>query len=163
MVRFMTRLGIKGNLAYFHSQVKKAIMVTPPTTNMAIKDPTERILPKMSPDPTTCSTHRDAMLTIFVPMIGTSSQTERQEDQGESESEEDQPEPVDSSPVEDHPGPDGLGSVLALDLLLKTEIRGGDRDGWLVKRSSMTGLSAGFEIRCDTELRIDLLPAFLAR
>ena len=103
------------------------------------------------------------MLTIFVPMIGTSSQTERQEDQGESESEEDQPEPVDSSPVEDHPGPDGLGSVLALNLLLKTENRGGDRDGWLVKRSSMTGISDGFEIRCDTELRIDLLPAFLAR
>jgi hypothetical protein len=42
MVRFMTRLGIKGNLAYRHSQVKKAIMVIPPTTNMAIKDPGKR-------------------------------------------------------------------------------------------------------------------------
>lgn len=42
MVRFMTRLGIKGNLAYLHSQVKKAIMVRPPTTNMAIKDPAKR-------------------------------------------------------------------------------------------------------------------------
>jgi hypothetical protein len=74
----------------------------------------------------------DLELTVLVPMIGTSSQTERQEDQGECESEEDQSKPVDSSPVEDHPGPDGLGSVLPLDLLPETEVRGGDRDGWLM-------------------------------
>jgi hypothetical protein len=67
-------------------------------------------------------------------MIGTGSQTERQEDQGECESEEDQPKPVDSSPVEDHPRPDGLGSVLSLNLLLETEVRGGDRDGCSVFR-----------------------------
>jgi hypothetical protein len=38
MVLFMTRLGIKGKEANFHSQVKKAIMVIPPTTNIAIKE-----------------------------------------------------------------------------------------------------------------------------
>jgi hypothetical protein len=89
-----------------------------------------------------------AGLTVLVPMIGASSQTERQEDQGKGEPEEDQPEPVDPSPVEDHPGPDGLGSVFPLDLFLETEVRGGDRDGcevgdrreWISEKVRMNGV-----------------------
>ena len=124
MVRFMTRLGIKGNLAYRHSQVKKATMVIPPTTNMAIRDPDNAVT---LDEPRKLSPYLP--LTVLVPMIGACSETEWQEDQREGEAEEDQAETINPSPIKDHPRPDGLGSVLALDLLLETEVRGSDRDG----------------------------------
>lgn len=96
MVWFITRLGIRGNLAYLHSQVKKATMANPPTTNMAMSDPTTGTI--TSAEATDFSSVQ--LLTVLVPVIGTGSKTERQEDQGKGETEEDETESVDPSSLD---------------------------------------------------------------
>ena len=128
MVLFMTRLGIKGKVANLNSQVKKAIMIIPPTTNMAIKEAIISMKSIRTSSPVT-SIRSISPLTVLPLVVGTSVQTERQEDQAESESEQNETESIDPSPVKDHPRPDGSGSALTLNLFTEPQVGSSNGDG----------------------------------